>query len=89
LPVRPIDLEKLLEAEGEETDVAQNEDEAGGEGMTLADCVDVSKLSLRGTGLSQSDLATLQAAVQNMPAAAFAPYASALAGHPAVRAGCL
>jgi hypothetical protein len=32
------------------------------------------------SGLTDTDIATLAAAVQNTPAAAFAPYAAALAG---------
>ncbi len=88
LPLRPLDLEALLNPD-EEKEVAQEEgdeeDEDGG--RTLADCVDVGKL--RGvSGLSESDIATLAAAIQNSPAAAFAPYAAALAGHPAVNPDC-
>jgi hypothetical protein len=88
LPLRPIDLEALLKPKDEATNVAQNEGEEA-EGKTLADCVDASKLSGQVGGLSESDLAALQAALQNTPAAAFAPYASALAGHPAVNPDCL
>jgi hypothetical protein len=89
LPLRPIDLETLLDPEGgKETEVAENE----GSGRTLADCIDVSKLSLSGSGLSQTDLASLQAAIENTPAADIGPYASVLASlapSGAVHAGCL
>ncbi len=90
LPLRPIDLEALLHPE-DEANVAQNEDEEGAaDGKTLADCVDVSKIPSGGlAGLSESDLASLTAAIQNTPAAAFAPYAAALAGNPAVNPDCL
>jgi hypothetical protein len=87
LPLRPIDLEALLDPDKKQ-EVADNEDEEG-DGMTIADCIDVSKLSLAGTGLSQSDLATIQAAVANTPAAAFSAYAGVLAGNPAVNPDCL
>jgi type II secretory pathway component PulJ len=89
LPLRPIDLEALLKTD-EEKDGAAGEDEEG-EGRTLAECVDLSKLPLGvGTaGLSESDVAALRAALENTPAAAFAPYAGALAGHPAVNPDCL
>ena len=89
LPLRPIDLEALLKTD-EEKDGAAGEDEEG-EGRTLAECVDLSKLPIgAGTGgLSESDVAALRAALENTPAAAFAPYAGALAGHPAVNPDCL
>jgi type II secretion system protein J len=90
LPLRPIDLEALLHPE-DEANVAENEDEEGSaDGKTLADCVDMSKMPAGGmAGLSESDLASLHAAVKNTPAAAFAPYAAALAGNPAVNPDCL
>lgn len=90
LPLRPIDLEALLNPE-EAGNVAENEDEEGGANdKSLAECVDLSKLPTSGiAGLSESDVATLKAAIQNTPAAAFAPYAAALAGHPAVNPDCL
>ena len=89
LPLRPIDLEALLNPEEKEANVAQNEDEEGGaKGQTLAECVDISKI--RGVAsLPESEVAALAAAVQNTPAAAFAPYAAALAGNPAVNPDCL
>lgn len=89
LPMRPIDLEALLNPE-EKQNVAANENgEQGAEGKTLADCIDRAKLSAQIPGLSESDLAALNAALENTPAAAFAPYAAALAGSGAVKEGCL
>ena len=81
LPLRPIDLEALLKPE-DEKNVAQNEGEAGAaKGKTVGDCINISKIPKGGvSGLSESDIATLAAAVENTPAAAFAPYAAALAG---------
>jgi hypothetical protein len=93
LPLRPLDLEAMLK-DPEETQIAgQDADSdgsgaAGTQGRTLGECVDVTKLGLNIPGLSQSDIATLAAAVQNSPAAAFAPYAAALEGHPAVNPDC-
>jgi type II secretory pathway component PulJ len=65
LPLRPIDLEALLNPKGKE-DVAQNDRDAGKDGheRTLAECVDVSKLASSAPGISESDLATLSAALQ-------------------------
>lgn len=96
LPVRPLDLEAMLEPEEEEGEqVAANDpnaEEAGGAGAggpTLGECVDLGKIGIGGIpGLSESDIATLAAAVRNSPAAAFAPYAAALADHPAVNPDC-
>jgi type II secretion system protein J len=95
LPLRPIDLEEMLKSKEEAAQTAANgegEEGAGAaanKGRTLADCIDVNKLGLGAIpGLSQSDIATLSAAVHNSPAAAFAPYAAALAGHPAVNPDC-
>jgi hypothetical protein len=91
LPMRPIDLESLLNPkEKEGTDVAQNEGDEDKKQKTLGECVDITKLNNIGGvgGLSDSDLATLQAAVQNSPATSFAPYASLLSGHPAVNPDC-
>ncbi|MGH7338099.1 MAG: type II secretion system protein GspJ, partial [Myxococcota bacterium] len=88
LPLRPIDLAALLDPEDEQGAAAEDE-EGDAEGRTLADCVDPGKLSGQVGGLSESDLAALNAALQNTPAAAFAPYAAALAGHPAVNPDCL
>ena len=95
LPLRPLDLEALLK-KPEETQVAANQPGAEGSGgaaarhgKTLGECIDLGKLGINGIpGLSQSDIATLAAAVQNSPAAAFAPYAAALEGHPAVNPDC-
>jgi hypothetical protein len=92
LPLRPIDLEELLNPKEEGTDVAQNDEDEEGEGKqrTIGECVDVTKLGISGGigGLSESDIATLQAAVQNSPASTFAPYAALLSGHPAVNPDC-
>ena len=92
LPLRPLDLEAMLK-KPEETQIAGQqpgaEGAAGTQGRTLAECIDVGKLGINGiAGLSQSDIATIAAAVQNSPAAAFAPYAAALEGHPAVNPDC-
>jgi type II secretion system (T2SS) protein J len=95
LPLRPIDLETLFNPNEKEkgTDVAENdkgESDTGGKERTLGECIDVSKLGLGAGvgGLSDSDIATLQAAVQNSPASAFTPYAALLSGHPAVNPDC-
>jgi len=91
LPMRPIDLEEMLYPK-DETNVAQNDEDEDekDKGKTLGECIDISKLSAAGTagGLSDSDIATLQAAIQNSPASAFAPYAALLSGHPAVNPDC-
>jgi type II secretory pathway pseudopilin PulG len=81
LPLRPIDLETLLNPK-EEENVAQNQGEEGGaNGKTVGECVNLSKIPRSGVaGLTDSDIATLAAAVENTPAAAFAQYAAALAG---------
>jgi type II secretion system protein J len=97
LPLRPIDLEEMLKPEKEGEQVAAtdpNAEEAGGagagtQGRSLGECIDIGKLPMSGLpGLSESDVATLAAAVRNSPAAAFAPYAAALEGHPAVNPDC-
>ncbi len=88
LPMRPIDLEALLEPDEEEEEGLADADEADLEGLTLADCVDFAQISAADTeaiGLSASDLQALQAQAPSTP---FAPYAGLLAGHPAVRAQC-
>jgi len=96
LPLRPLDLEAMLK-KVEETQTAGQQPGAEGSGSataanrgrTLGECIDVGKLGINGIpGLSPSDIATLAAAVQNSPAAAFAPYAAALEGHPAVNPDC-
>ena len=93
LPLRPIDLEAMLKKDEETTETAAaGTTGAPGEsnqGPTLGECIDLSKIGVGGIpGLSESDIATLAAAVRNSPAAAIAPYCAALAGHPAVNAGC-
>jgi len=94
LPLRPLDLEEMLKPK-EEEQVAANESGAegaagagAGQGKTLGECIDLGKLGFEVPGLSQSDVATLEAAVRNSPAAAFAPYAAALQGNPAVNPDC-
>jgi hypothetical protein len=90
LPLRPIDLEVLLDPEGEdELAGGDGEDEEFGD-LTLADCIDFSKVTAAdaaSAGLSSTDVSTLAALAQN-PDALFAPYADILAGHPAVRPQC-
>ena len=94
LPLRPIDLEELLKREEDGEQVAADESDADGDGSdqdspgcSLGEAIDISKLGPI-PGLSDSDVATLIAAVRNSPAAAFAPYAAVLAGHPAVNPDC-
>jgi type II secretory pathway component PulJ len=89
LPLRPLDLEELLKP-GEEGDAGEDEDEDGENGdLTLADCIDFSKVGSGSIpGLSATDISTLSALAQQNPDAPFAPYAGALAGHPAVNAKC-
>jgi type II secretory pathway pseudopilin PulG len=95
LPLRPIDLETLLNPEDEEGEDGADEDGEDEDGeqdedLTLGRCLDMGKLQMSGiAGLSQSDVATLAAAARNNPNAPFAPYAAALAGHPAVNPDCL
>jgi type II secretory pathway component PulJ len=90
LPLRPIDLETLL-------DPSQEDGAGGGEDgddeygdLTLGDCIDFSQISASdatAAGFSPSDIDTLEALAQN-PDALFAPYADILGSHPAVRAQC-
>jgi type II secretion system protein J len=97
LPLRPLDLEAMLKPKEDKTQqVAANQAGAasnGGtatQGCTLGEAIDLSKIPVGGIpGLSESDLATLAAAVRNSPAAALAPYAAALAGSGIVKEGCL
>lgn len=93
LPVRPLDLQAMLAKEEAEevaaTDPDGEEAAGAGSGRTLGECIDSSLLSgVEIPGLSPSDLNALLAAVQNSPAADFAPYAAALQGHPAVDPSC-
>jgi hypothetical protein len=91
LPLRPLDLEVLL-------DPGSTEELEGGEGdgddeladLTLADCIDFTKISdadAAAAGLSSTDLSTLTALAQN-PDALFAPYKDILGGHPSVNPQC-
>ena len=91
LPLRPLDLELLLDPElaGEGSDEDGGEDEYGD--LTLADCIDFAKIgSGAGSvpGLSATDIDTLSALAQQNPDARYAPYAGVLSGHPAVRPEC-
>ncbi len=91
LPLRPIDLEALLDPDGEDGFADGEGDEGDFGDLTLADCVDFSKVSAAdaaAAGLSPTDISTLSALAQN-PDALFAPYADILAGHPAVNPECL
>jgi hypothetical protein len=91
LPLRPLDLEALLDKDKKKHEVAQNGDDAAGK--TLAECIDVSKLPMQGVeGISASDIATLSAALQSNPTAPFNQYASAfaaLAASGAINPDCL
>jgi type II secretory pathway component PulJ len=91
LPLRPIDLEQLLnpDEEGDGEGEAEDEEEEGDEELTLSRCLDANKLEMSGIGgLSQSDVAALVAAARNSPNASFAPYSAALGPHPAVNPDC-
>jgi len=90
LPLRPLDLEQLLNP-GEEGEGGENDEDEDGESgdLTLADCIDFSKVGTGSVpGLSATDISTLSALAQQNPDALFAPYAGALAGHPAVNPEC-
>jgi hypothetical protein len=93
LPLPPIDLEALLtpkkekEAEGQQNTANANAQAPGGDGRTMEMCIDLTKFGvneMEGCGLSQSDIATISAAVRNSPDAAFAPYANLAQNCPAV-----
>jgi len=90
LPMRPIDLEVLLDPEAAgAAGAGEDEDDEFGD-LTLADCVDFSQITASdaaAAGFSASDLDTLEALAQN-PNALFAPYADILGNHPAVRPQC-
>jgi prepilin-type N-terminal cleavage/methylation domain-containing protein len=64
LPLRPIDLEELLNPKEKEEEVAKKDDEKDGQ-RTIGECVDVSKIGVSAPGVSESDLAALAAAIQN------------------------
>jgi type II secretion system protein J len=91
LPLRPIDLEKLLEPEDEETDTAEtaaddeDTDTAAGGKRTLGKCIDPGKL---GPPLSESDIAQIIAIIKNSPDADITPYLELLRGHPALDPDC-
>jgi hypothetical protein len=90
LPLRPIDLEVLLDPTSEEALAGGEGDEDEFGNLTLADCIDFSKVTAAdaaSAGLSSTDVSTLAALAQN-PDALFAPYADILAGHPAVNPEC-
>lgn len=91
LPLRPFDLDELLDpdAEGGALDGSGEDGDEFGD-LTLADCIDFAKLSAsdaQAAGLSATDLNTIAALAQN-PNAPFAPYAGILGGHPAVNPRC-
>ena len=56
--------------------------------LTLGECVDAAKLASGVPGMSPTDLAALADLVRKAPTSPFAPYASALAGLPAVNPKC-
>jgi len=95
LPVRPLDLAVLLDPETYEGDAAEAET---GEDMTLAECVDFSKLGAAGgaggvdpsqlAGLSGSDLSTLATLRDKADTTSFNAFRSLLGNHPAVRPEC-
>ena len=88
LPLRPIDLEKLLEPEGEE-DAGEDQADEGDQDLTVGKCIDTSKLAIAGMpGVTQSQIAEINAAVRANPDAPFAPYAGMLAGTNAIRDEC-
>lgn len=80
LALRPIDLEELLRPKPFTIT---------GQG-TLGECIDLAKLGRsRIPGISPEDLAAVADAVRNAPTSPFGPYATALAGLPAVNPDCL
>jgi type II secretory pathway component PulJ len=92
LPMRPIDLEELLTPKDEKANVAKNDKDKDGKdsGRTIGECVDVAKIGQSAPGVSDSDLATLSAAVQNNAGSPFtAAMAAQFAGLPAINPECL
>jgi prepilin-type N-terminal cleavage/methylation domain-containing protein len=93
LPLPPIDLEALLtpkkekEGEGQQNPADATAAAAAGDGRTVGMCIDLTKFGVNemaSCGLSQSDIATISAAVRNSPDAPFAPYANLAENCPGV-----
>lgn len=96
LPVRPLDMQVLLDPETYESDSAGEETE---DDMTLAQCVDFSKLGAAAggaagvdpsqlAGLSTTDLSTLATLRDKADTTSFNAFRSLLGNHPAVRPEC-
>jgi type II secretory pathway component PulJ len=89
LPVRPIDLESLLNPDEEQGEEGGDQDEEGDEEQTVGQCIDTSKLQMAGLpGVSPSQIAEIAAAVRSNPNAPFAPYAGLLSSTDVVRDEC-
>ena len=91
LPLRPLDLERLFDPDGDGargSSGGEDGDDPDLEGLTIADCIDFNAIDSGGTGLSASDISTLEALAQQAGDTPFAPYSDLLAGHPAVSPSC-
>ncbi|TMA35318.1 MAG: prepilin-type N-terminal cleavage/methylation domain-containing protein [Deltaproteobacteria bacterium] len=91
LPMRPLDLEQLLNPKEKDGKGGKGENEGeDGKQRTIGECVDVSKLGISAPGFSESDLATLAAAVNNNAALPFTKaMAEQFAGLAAINPDCL
>lgn len=92
IPVRPLDLEILLDPGTASEAGAGGTDDEDLEGLTLADCVDFSRIQAgdaAAAGFSETDLKTLATLAQQQADAPWAPYAPVFGDHPAVDAECL
>ncbi|MEM7411916.1 MAG: type II secretion system protein GspJ [Myxococcota bacterium] len=91
LPLRPLDLVRLFDPDGDGargTSSGEDGEDPDLEGLTIADCIDFNAIDAGGTGLSSSDISTLEALAQQAGDTPFAPYSDLLAGHPAVSPSC-
>lgn len=94
LPVRPLDLETLLDPETyAAAGGAGREADQGDSGLTLADCIDFSKIGGASgaaglAGMSATDLSTLAALAAKADSTPFAPYRALVGNHPAVNPQC-
>lgn len=94
LPVRPLDMQVLLDPETYESGAGG--EETTEDQRTLAECVDFSKLGAGGgavdpsqlAGLSSTDLSTLAALKDKGGSTSFNAFRSLLGNHPAVRPEC-
>jgi prepilin-type N-terminal cleavage/methylation domain-containing protein len=91
IPMRPVDLEVLLDPEGQELAGEDGAEEDEEDGLTVAQCLDPTLLqggAEASLGLDQAELDVLALLGPEALDAPFAPYRDQYCGHPAVLAEC-